>query len=99
MAFQFLFATFCDTVSFILVQHIFTAETPVVEIGLSSIIIMSLCLTIYLMLGLGAHSAFCFNNSLINFDLLSFFKSALFIYIDIFVFFIKFHYTIPIDKS
>ena len=53
----------------------------VVENDLSSTDIMSLCFSICLMLGLGVDSAFCFNNnSLINFDLLSFLRSALLIY-------------------
>ena len=45
---------------------------------------MSLCFSICLMLGLGVDSTFCFNNSLINFELLSLFTSALFIYIYIY---------------
>ena len=72
----------------------------VVENDLSSTDIMSLCFSICLMLGLGIDSAFCFNNnSLINFDLLSFFEiSPINIYILI-MHIIHFHYTIPIDKS
>ena len=75
-----------DDFTFIPLHHFFNTlswfwDCFFVENSFVTAIVMSLCFSICLMLGLGVDSTFCFNNSLINFELLSFFTPALFIYI------------------